>query len=185
MPSTKPRREYSLTSSSAIAFAVPYEDCGRSTLSSGTTSGRSSPNTATVLENTKRGARREPAAGLQQVPRSVDVDAHPEYRTRPQTVRSGRPPGETRARRRSSTMDRTNAGSAIVPTRARRRAGPRWGTQTMSAATMRDTGAPLPPARSALMTRLPRNPAAPVTSTFIVSSLSAAIRVIRGFRRSV
>ena len=56
MPSMKPRREYSLTSSSAIAFSVPYDDCGCSTLSSGTTSGRSPPKTATVLENTKRGA---------------------------------------------------------------------------------------------------------------------------------
>ena len=30
MPSTKPRREYSLTSVSAMTFATPYDDFGRS-----------------------------------------------------------------------------------------------------------------------------------------------------------
>ena len=45
-------------------------------MSSGTTSGRGPPNTAIVLEKTKRGGLRQPGAGLEQRARRVDVDAH-------------------------------------------------------------------------------------------------------------
>ena len=54
-PSTKPRREYSVTRCSAMAFSAPYDDCGSSAMSSGTIFGSGPPKTAVVLENTTRG----------------------------------------------------------------------------------------------------------------------------------
>ncbi len=59
-PSMKPLRVQSAISCSHISLCVPYEVCGVGSVSSATTSGRgrpgSGPNTATELENTKRGA---------------------------------------------------------------------------------------------------------------------------------
>ena len=77
-PSMKPRREYSVTRCSAIAFAAPYDDCGRSVMSSGTIAGSGPPNTAVVLENTKRGGRVSRAARLEQAAGAVEVDPHAE-----------------------------------------------------------------------------------------------------------
>ena len=74
IPSTKPRREYSLTSNSAIAFAVPYDDCGRSAMSSGTTlRQRAAENGHRARENKARRLCQTPA-GLEQAARRVDVD---------------------------------------------------------------------------------------------------------------
>ena len=55
MPSMTSRREYSLIRNSAIAFSVPYEVCGSTATSSGTTSGNGPPYTARLLAKTKRG----------------------------------------------------------------------------------------------------------------------------------
>src|SRR6266545_5150317 len=54
-PSIMPLRDMSWTSSSAIAFCVPYDDCGVTGASSGTGSGSSPPNTASELANTNFG----------------------------------------------------------------------------------------------------------------------------------
>ena len=75
-PSIMPLRVMSWTSSSPIAFCVPYDDCGVSAASSGTGSGSAPPNTAIELVNTNFGGVAQLAAALEQVARRVEVDAH-------------------------------------------------------------------------------------------------------------
>ena len=85
-PSMTSLREYSLMKNSAIAFSVPYDVCGKITMSSGTTSGNGPPYTARLLAKTKRGAfftrrhassRRRVASTLTCMPRSNSVSDCP------------------------------------------------------------------------------------------------------------
>ena len=73
-------------------------------------------------------------------------------------------------------MEPMNPGWTIVPVLESMR-GSAIGHGTVSAATMRDTSGTSPVLeRRALMTRLPRNPAAPVTSTFMGGSCYRSAR---------
>ena len=115
-PSMNPRREYSCTSSSAIAFAVPYDDCGLRTAFSGTTSGSGPPNTAMVLAKITRGARdrRRHASSR---PRVAST-----FTCMPVSNSASDCPLNAAARwytmsRPGSTIDRTKSGSVMVPVR--------------------------------------------------------------------
>ena len=78
MPSTNPFLEYSFTSSSAIAFSEPYDDCGTSATSSGTMAGSRAAEDGERAREDEAWRFLEVTACVEQRACCVDVDAHAE-----------------------------------------------------------------------------------------------------------
>ena len=161
-----------------MAFPAPYDDCGRRAASSGTMAGSVPPNTAMVLAKTRRGARGRRRHASRRLRVASTLTCMPASNSASDCPLSTAARWYTTATS-GSTTETTKSTSAIVPWRwAMRRSSMR--DRVTSAATMREMGGrPIGSASSAWIRRLPRNPDAPVTRTFIVHIPGLPPRAVR------